>query len=111
MDMRADAVDDMDVKILLSTLKALKKGDFTARMPTDWTGLAGKVADTLNDILEHNEKMAESITTVSRVVGREGRLTQRAAVPAASGGWEVMVDSINSLIDDLVQKLMQRSFA
>jgi hypothetical protein len=66
---------------------ALKKGDFSVRMPSDWTGMAGKIADTLNDIIETNEKMVKVVTEVSRVVGREGRLTQRAAVPNVSGGW------------------------
>ncbi|OWW22368.1 HAMP domain-containing protein [Noviherbaspirillum denitrificans] len=102
MELSATTIDELDVKVLLSTLKALKKGDFTARMPTDWTGLAGKVADTLNDILDANEQMAESITTVSRVVGREGRLNQRATIPGPGGGWDAMVRAVNTLIDDLV---------
>ncbi|MEN3291843.1 MAG: hypothetical protein V7642_1096, partial [Burkholderiales bacterium] len=105
MDMRADKpeADELDVKVLLATLKALKKGDFSIRMPSDWTGLAGKIADTLNDIIETNEQIAEGITNVSRVVGREGRLTQRAPLPSVSGGWGAMVKSVNTLIDDLVR--------
>jgi HAMP domain-containing protein/signal transduction histidine kinase/DNA-binding response OmpR family regulator len=105
MDMRANTpeADELDVKVLLATLKSLKKGDFSIRMPSDWTGLAGKIADTLNDIIETNEQMAEGVTNVSRVVGREGRLTQRASVPNVSGGWATMVKSVNTLIDDLVR--------
>ncbi|RJF96088.1 HAMP domain-containing protein [Noviherbaspirillum saxi] len=103
MDMRTETHDELDVKVLLATLRALKKGDFSARMPADWTGLAGKVADTLNEIIETNQSMAEGITNVSRVVGREGRLTHRASMPNLSGGWATMVKSVNSLIDDLVR--------
>ena len=55
--------------------------DFTARMPSDWTGVAGKLVDTLNDIIETQEETVKAVTEVSRVVGREGRLTQRAAMP------------------------------
>ena len=55
--------------------------DFTARMPSDWTGVSGKIADTLNDIIETTEKTVKAVTEVSRVVGREGRLRQRAAAP------------------------------
>jgi len=36
---------------LLEVLARVKVGDFTARMPLEWTGLAGKVADSLNDDL------------------------------------------------------------
>ncbi|RJG06097.1 response regulator [Noviherbaspirillum cavernae] len=102
MDVTTDANEELDIKVLLATLIALKKGDFSARMPSDWTGMAGKVADTLNDIIETNAQMAEGITSVSRVVGREGRLSQRAVVPNVSGGWSTMVRSVNTLIDDLV---------
>jgi HAMP domain-containing protein/CheY-like chemotaxis protein/signal transduction histidine kinase len=95
--------EQLDIKLLLSTLMALKKGDFTARMPSDWTGMSGKIADTLNDIIETKEKMVHAVTDVSRVVGREGRLTQRAHVPNVVGGWATLLSSVNTLIDDLVR--------
>ena len=57
MNNMSDLIEELDAKLLLSTLMALKKGDFTARMPSDWTGVAGKIADTLNDIIETKEKM------------------------------------------------------
>uniref|UniRef100_UPI002FDF74B6 HAMP domain-containing protein n=1 Tax=Noviherbaspirillum sp. TaxID=1926288 RepID=UPI002FDF74B6 len=103
MDTKTNIAEALDVKVLLAALTALKKGDFSARMPSDWTGLAGKIADTLNDILETNQQMTLEITDVSRVVGREGRLTQRAAVLNVAGGWATIVRSVNTLIDDLVR--------
>ncbi|MDB5772150.1 MAG: response regulator, partial [Burkholderia sp.] len=103
MDTRTETTDELDVKALLSALTALKKGEFSTRMPSDWTGMAGKIADTLNDILETNQHMAEEIADVSKVVGREGRLTQRASVMNVSGGWATIVKSVNALIDDLVR--------
>ncbi|HJV82249.1 HAMP domain-containing protein, partial [Noviherbaspirillum sp.] len=103
MDLTMSLHDEVDAKLLLGVLTALKKGDFTVRLPSDWTGLAGKIADTLNDIMETNEQLTEEITEVSRVVGREGRLTQRAAVPSVAGGWSTIVKSVNTLIDDLVR--------
>ena len=35
-------------RLLLRTLTAMKKGDFTARMPVEFTGTAGKIADSSN---------------------------------------------------------------
>jgi HAMP domain-containing protein/CheY-like chemotaxis protein/signal transduction histidine kinase len=93
----------LDTKLLLKTLMAFKKGDFSARLPTEWTGEAGKIADTLNEIIELNEKTAKELERVSRVVGREGKITQRATVPAAGGAWVNLVDSINDLIDDMAR--------
>jgi len=103
MNNMTDIGDQLDAKILLATLMALKKGDFSARMPSDWTGMAGKIADTLNDIIETKEKMVHVVTDVSRVVGREGRLTQRAQVPNMAGGWATIISAVNALIDDLVR--------
>src|SRR2546430_12203068 len=40
---------------------------------------------------------------VSRVVGKEGQITQRAVLPGASGGWAARIDIVNTLIGDLVQ--------
>jgi HAMP domain-containing protein/CheY-like chemotaxis protein/signal transduction histidine kinase len=95
--------EELDLKLILQTLMALKKGDFSARMPSDWTGVSGKIADTLNDIIETNEKLVKAVTEVSRVVGREGRLTQRASVNNVSGGWSTIISAVNTLIDDLVR--------
>ncbi|MGV3654683.1 MAG: response regulator [Noviherbaspirillum sp.] len=103
MDMKADLTDELDQKLLLQVLTALKRGDFTARMPSDWTGLPGKIADTLNEIAEINQQVAESIHNVSHVVGREGRLAQRAEMPAGGGGWAAIIRSVNSLIDEMVR--------
>jgi CheY-like chemotaxis protein len=103
MNKMTELAEQLDTKLLLSTLMALKKGDYTVRMPSDWTGMPGKIADTLNDIIEIKEKMVRTVTEVSRVVGREGRLAQRASVPDTAGGWAAMIDSVNTLIDDLVR--------
>jgi len=103
MNTMTDMAEQLDVKLLLSTLMALKKGDFSVRMPSDWTGVSGKIADTLNDIIETKEKMVETVTDVSRVVGREGHLTRRADVPGVVGGWATIISSVNTLIDDLVR--------
>ncbi|WP_036168107.1 HAMP domain-containing protein [Massilia sp. 9096] len=103
MNNMTDMAEQLDVKLLLSTLMALKKGDFSVRMPSEWTGVSGKIADTLNDIIETKQKMVEAVTEVSRVVGREGHLTQRAVVPGTGGGWSTIISSVNTLIDDLVR--------
>ena len=76
------ASDSLNAKLLLKTLVAFKKGDFSARLPGEWTGEAGKIADTLNEIIELSDR-ARELERVSRVVGKEG-LMHRATVPAAA---------------------------
>src|SRR5580658_8715741 len=93
----------LDANHVLATLIAFKKGDFSVRLPVNQVGLAGKIADVLNDIFELNENMAKELARVSAAVGKEGRIGQRAALPAGSGGWASCGESVNSLISDLVQ--------
>src|SRR3954465_10002402 len=103
MRTQTQASDSLNAKLLLKTLVAFKKGDFSVRLPGEWTGEAGKIADTLNDIIELSDKTAKEVERISRVVGREGKINQRATVPAASGAWLRLVDSTNLLIDDMAR--------
>src|SRR3989440_547934 len=95
--------DTINTKLLLKTLVAFKKGDFSARLPGEWTGEAGKIADTLNEIIELSDKTARELDRVSRVVGKEGKIAHRATIPAAAGSWLRIVDSTNLLIDDMAR--------
>src|ERR671919_201726 len=95
--------DSINSKLLLKTLVAFKKGDFSVRLPGEWTGEAGKIADTFNDIIELSDKTAKEVERVSKVVGKEGKINHRAAVPTASGSWLRLVDSTNLLIDDMAR--------
>ena len=69
--------DTVDARVLLGVLTKLKKGDFTARMPEDWTGIAGKVADTLNEVIETNQRLGRELDRVGRTVGKQGKTSQR----------------------------------
>src|SRR5262245_13309541 len=61
--------DRLDERTLLAVLTSFKKGDFSARLPLEWTGLAGRISDTLNDVIERNQNMALELERLSRVVG------------------------------------------
>ena len=91
-----------ELNALLVALTALRKGDAEVRLPLHWTGVAGKVADAFNDVVEQNAAMAEELARLSLVVGKEGKLKQRASLREARGFWGESVECINSLIDDLV---------
>ncbi len=95
--------DYLDPKRLLNVLNAVKKGEFSARMPAGETGLAGKICDALNDIIEKNELLTSELGRISDVVGKEGKIAQRAAVSNAAGGWASCISSVNTLITDLAQ--------
>src|SRR5262245_41271707 len=93
---------DSFARDLLDALLALHDGKFAVRLPSDLTGLSGKIADAFNDIATVSERRAAESARVSRAVGKEGKLKQRMNVPGAVGGWADEVAAINTLIDDLV---------
>src|SRR5579862_235015 len=86
---------------LLSAMLAFRDGDFAVRLPSDVTGLNGKIADAFNEIVAVSDRRARETRRVSRAVGKEGKLKQRMAVSGVSGGWADEVAAINMLIDDL----------
>jgi HAMP domain-containing protein/signal transduction histidine kinase/CheY-like chemotaxis protein len=94
--------DELDNRALLLALRAFRRGDFSARLPEDWTGLAGKVADSFNDVIALNQRMAKELERIARVVGKEGRITQRASLGDVSQCWAESIGSVNALISDLV---------
>ena len=96
-------IDALDTRTLLNTLVAFKDGDFSVRLPVDQTGMAGKIADTLNEIFKLNERMASEFARISSAVGKEGKINQRASMGGASGDWAECLESVNGLIGDLVQ--------
>src|SRR5580704_15120270 len=92
-----------DTKVLLNALTALKYGDFSVRLPLDWVGIAGKTADTFNEVVTLNQRMARELVRLRQSVGREGRINQRASLGEVEGTWAESVELINDLIADLVQ--------
>ena len=98
----ADDGTASDLHDLLQALQAVRVGDFSVRLPGDRTGLIGKVADTFNDIVAANQRMAQQLERVGQVVGRDGKTRQRVKFGLASGAWGEMESSVNTLIDDLV---------
>ena len=95
-------VDTRNLESLLNALVDLKKGNFSARLPLTWTGLEGKIADTFNDVIELNQRMSAELERMSRVVGKEGKITQRASIGEVTGSWAASVSSVNALVGDLV---------
>jgi len=87
---------------LLHALQAMRSGDFSVRMTGDHLGIDGKIADTFNEIVAANERMAQQLELVGQVVGREGKTRQRVRFGLASGSWADMESSVNTLIDDLL---------
>src|SRR3954453_21940742 len=94
--------DGLDQKQLLTALTAFKRGDFSVRLPDDWVGLAGKIADTFNDVIGMNQRLARELHRIGQVVGKEGRISQRASIGDVGECWAEAIGSVNGLIAGLV---------
>lgn len=101
-DVNVAVMADEDARALLEALLAMRRGDFSVRMRSDMTGVTGKIADTLNDIIAANQKMAAQLENVGQVVERDGRTSTRVRFGLSDGAWADMEGSINTLIDDLL---------
>jgi HAMP domain-containing protein/CheY-like chemotaxis protein/signal transduction histidine kinase len=92
-----------DLSAILASLQTMRDGDFSVRLPGSWTGLAGKVADTFNEIVAANQQMADELKRIGQVVGKEGRTRERTRFHESRGAWGEMEVSVNSLVEDLLR--------
>src|SRR5580704_212159 len=95
--------ESLDLTVLLTSLQSMRDGDFTVRLPGTWVGLAGKVADTFNDIVAANQHMAQELKRVGQVVGKQGKTRERTRFHESRGAWGEMEVSVNTLVEDLLR--------
>ena len=102
--------ESMDVKLLLQTMMALKKGDFSVRLPIeDGQAPAEKSRITFNSVVEMNERMANELERLRQAVAKEGKINQRAIIGDFGGSWAQMMESVNTLIDELLRPTSEMS--
>ena len=92
-----------DLGMILSSLHAVRDGDFSVRLPGSWTGLPGKIADAFNEIVSANQQMARELTRIGQTVGKEGKTRERARFHESRGAWGEMEVSVNTMVEDLLR--------
>src|SRR5438105_2761239 len=96
--------EEARLRHLLEALAAARAGEFAVRLPfTRGASLMAEIARTFNQVVARNEALTSELARLERVVGREGRMTERATLGEVTGSWKTSVDSINALVADLVQ--------
>ena len=88
---------------MLRALTDYKRGDFSIRLPVEKTGIAGKIYDRLNDIIEFNQRTAKEIDRMGSVVGKGGDVKHRVAVAGAGGQGAAQIDALSILVTELTQ--------
>src|SRR6516164_2552989 len=92
-------ISQEDLATILVGLQTMRDGDFSVRLPGVWTGVGGKIADTFNDIVTANQRMAHELKRVGQVVGKEGKTKERTRFYQSRGAWGEMEVSVNTLVD------------
>ena len=90
-----------DLRRLLAAMRDMKEGDFNVRLPVSEDPLLAEIADEFNGIAKLNTRMCEEMNRVSKTIGRQGQMNDRASIGPVTGGWRSTVDAVNTLITDL----------
>ncbi len=107
---RNDEQDFLDRSELLRTLRALRRGDFSVRMPENLPGIDGEVVQVLNEIAEVMQgRVSELVrlSEVARVVAAvaRGDLTQRVALESDRGALQGEALRIANVVNTMVDQL------
>ncbi|MEU9121602.1 HAMP domain-containing protein [Streptomyces sp. NPDC048506] len=100
-------VDAAALNRLLVALVAMRDGNFRKRLTVSGDGVMSEIAAVFNEVADRNLHLTGELARVRRVVGREGKLTERLEVGAAEGSWAAAIDASNALVDDLVRPVSE----
>ncbi|MBV9425735.1 MAG: HAMP domain-containing protein, partial [Solirubrobacterales bacterium] len=84
-------------------LRAAAGGDFGVRLPARRKDAIGRLEAAYNELAARNAALEAELVRIGQIIGREGRMTERARLHGAEGAWTTTIDSVNGLIDDLVR--------
>ncbi|MFD5861395.1 HAMP domain-containing protein [Streptomyces chartreusis] len=101
------AVDTAALNRLLTALVAMRDGNFRKRLTVSGDGVMSEIAAVFNEVADRNLHLTGELARVRRMVGREGKLTERLETGACEGSWGVAIDNSNSLVDDLVRPVSE----
>ena len=97
------ARDQEALERLELALRAATAGDFGVRLPARRLDAVGRLEAAYNDLAERNAALEAELVRIGQIIGREGRMTERARLNEAHGAWSTAIGSVNGLIDDLVR--------
>ncbi|MDT0347291.1 HAMP domain-containing protein [Streptomyces litchfieldiae] len=92
---------------LLSALEAMRDGNLRKRLTVAGDGPMAEIAAVYNEVADRNLHVTGQLARVRRVVGREGKLTERVENGLCEGAWAKAVDDANELVDDLVRPVAE----
>ncbi|WP_069169091.1 HAMP domain-containing protein [Streptomyces griseus] len=100
-------VDAAALHRLLAALVAMRDGNFRRRLTVSGDGVLTEIAAVFNEVADRNLHLTGELARVRRMVGREGKLTERLETGACEGSWAAAIDASNELVDDLARPVSE----
>ncbi|MFJ8942386.1 HAMP domain-containing protein [Streptomyces sp. NPDC102395] len=100
-------VDTAALHKLLGALVSMRDGNFRKRLTVSGDGVMSEIAAVFNEVADRNLHLTGELARVRRVVGREGKLTERLETGASEGSWATAIDNSNALVEDLVRPVSE----
>ncbi|MFD5630137.1 HAMP domain-containing protein [Streptomyces sp. NPDC127072] len=100
-------VDTAALNRLMAALVSMRDGNFRKRLTVSGDGVMSEISAVFNEVADRNLHLTGELSRVRRVVGREGKLTERLAAGTSEGSWAAAIDASNALVDDLVRPVSE----
>ncbi|MFE0730109.1 HAMP domain-containing protein [Streptomyces antibioticus] len=100
-------VDTAALNRLLAALVSMRDGNFRKRLTVSGDGVMSEISAVFNEVADRNLHLTGEVSRVRRMVGREGKLTERLETGACEGSWAAAIDNSNALVDDLVRPVSE----
>ncbi len=100
-------ITEQELRDLIDALHAAAAGEVGVRVKTRRRGLYREAADAFNALAETREQTTSELLRVSKAIGRDGRLDERARPEGLRGTWQQSVEAVNSMIGDLARPTVE----
>ncbi|MFG2135033.1 HAMP domain-containing protein [Streptomyces sp. NPDC048751] len=102
-------VDTAALNRLLAALVSMRDGNFRKRLTVSGDGVMSEISAVFNEVADRNLQLTGELSRVRRMVGREGKLTERLETGACEGAWATAIDNANALVEDLARPVSEVS--
>ncbi|MFD8591245.1 HAMP domain-containing protein, partial [Streptomyces sp. NPDC059637] len=92
---------------LVGALTAMRDGNFRKRLTVSGDGPMAEIAALFNEVADRNQHLTGELARVRRVVGREGKVTERLELGVCEGAWASAIEASNALVEDLVRPVSE----
>ncbi|AXG80629.1 HAMP domain-containing protein [Streptomyces paludis] len=100
-------MDPAELNRLLTALVSMRDGNFRKRLTVSGDDVMAEIAAVFNEVADRNLHLTGELARVRRVVGREGKLTERLETGTCEGSWAAAIDASNALVDDLARPVSE----